>query len=803
MRLGFSTVSALVLAIVNSAIAVDFTEVEPNDDKSQANVVVGMQPGDALVGTSTGSSSTPGLGSGDFFDITTAPAGAPGIYRYRLTITTTGLTGHVGSIRGLTQTNGVINAGTDLSVHTSIATQDGSLPPRTVQWYANETPSRIYFRVSGASVTTAPYRVELARDPVIPNIVPLSIEAGSFFYSTIGQTSVNTDTWVYDSNLVAIPDTGNDDETLAGGGTGDTTQSRLQRTLPAGNYILAVSNYNLVNDQAQSAADDDFANNPVVDFPNAICTTGSGSNQNNSFVIGNRCSGLTIPVGNTRPERYDVTFWAFTLTGPSLPDPVVLGSGAATPTSVGQGQTAVLTVIASDGVPTGVSADLTAFGLSSSVAFNDSGVNGDATPGDGIWSRSFTIPLSQIPGSYTVQVSSTVSGSCAAPSTSISFSVYPPNNTCATATPISVGGSYVGSTLGALGAGGPTSTCNAVSSTNPGVWYVFTETSPIPRRLRLDLCDPITNFDAQISMFTGSCGSLSCVWGNDSSPLGCVVQSPSLDNGPPLHTNTPAILNWAPTPTGEFLISHCTTPGTTYYICVTNKVAANGGHFVLHFSDTGQPCPGTPPPNSTCVTARNLTTFPYWEALNLYDGTADPQPASCVTSPRTSVWYRFAPTSPGSLYCAKVPDDIPSNDGLLTVFRAVPDCTNLVEIACQDFLDAYGQIFIFPITTLNPGSVYYLLYTTKSNGTNPPQATSLGFDFATSGVVCVADVDDGTGTGTPDGGVTIDDLLYYLAIFNLGLPSADVDNGTGTGTLDGGVTIDDLLYYLARFNAGC
>ncbi len=68
---------------------------------------------------------------------------------------------------------------------------------------------------------------------------------------------------------------------------------------------------------------------------------------------------------------------------------------------------------------------------------------------------------------------------------------------------------------------------------------------------------------------------------------------------------------------------------------------------------------------------------------------------------------------------------------------------------------------------------------------------------------CVADVDDGTGTGTPDGGVTIDDLLYYLAIFNVGSVAADVDDGSGTGLQDGGVTIDDLLYYLARFNAGC
>jgi hypothetical protein len=68
---------------------------------------------------------------------------------------------------------------------------------------------------------------------------------------------------------------------------------------------------------------------------------------------------------------------------------------------------------------------------------------------------------------------------------------------------------------------------------------------------------------------------------------------------------------------------------------------------------------------------------------------------------------------------------------------------------------------------------------------------------------CVADMDNGTGSGTPDGGVTIDDLLYYLGVLAAGAPRADVDDGTGSGTPDGGVTIDDLLYYLLRFDAGC
>lgn len=68
---------------------------------------------------------------------------------------------------------------------------------------------------------------------------------------------------------------------------------------------------------------------------------------------------------------------------------------------------------------------------------------------------------------------------------------------------------------------------------------------------------------------------------------------------------------------------------------------------------------------------------------------------------------------------------------------------------------------------------------------------------------CGADMDDGTGTGYPDGGVTIDDLLYFLAEFELGAADADMDDGSLTGTRDGGVTVDDLLFYLHHFEVGC
>jgi YVTN family beta-propeller protein len=68
---------------------------------------------------------------------------------------------------------------------------------------------------------------------------------------------------------------------------------------------------------------------------------------------------------------------------------------------------------------------------------------------------------------------------------------------------------------------------------------------------------------------------------------------------------------------------------------------------------------------------------------------------------------------------------------------------------------------------------------------------------------CPADLDDGSGTGTPDQGVTIDDLVYFLDKFSLGDTAADLDDGSGLGIPDQGVTIDDLIYYLDHFVAGC
>ncbi|MGD9789990.1 MAG: PQQ-dependent sugar dehydrogenase [Phycisphaerales bacterium] len=68
---------------------------------------------------------------------------------------------------------------------------------------------------------------------------------------------------------------------------------------------------------------------------------------------------------------------------------------------------------------------------------------------------------------------------------------------------------------------------------------------------------------------------------------------------------------------------------------------------------------------------------------------------------------------------------------------------------------------------------------------------------------CPADFDDGSGVGHPDFAVTIDDLLYYLGVFQSGALEADMDDGSGTGAFDNAVTIDDLLYFIGHFQGGC
>ncbi len=72
---------------------------------------------------------------------------------------------------------------------------------------------------------------------------------------------------------------------------------------------------------------------------------------------------------------------------------------------------------------------------------------------------------------------------------------------------------------------------------------------------------------------------------------------------------------------------------------------------------------------------------------------------------------------------------------------------------------------------------------------------------------CPADLDDDgslANGGTPDGAITIDDLLFFLGAFEAGDVAGDLDgDGVDPANPDGAVTIDDLLFFLVHFEGGC
>ncbi|HEY3244666.1 MAG TPA: choice-of-anchor X domain-containing protein [Phycisphaerae bacterium] len=295
----------------------DFPEVEPNDTKAQANPVNGIMSGQSIAGTTTGTSTTvPGIGSADNFLVKTALAPL-GVYRHRLQLTTMGTAGHTGTIRGLTQSGtigvgGMPNPGTDAVIQTSLTAMTGTLPPRTVQWYGFGKEEQIYYRVTGTTTTTSPYFATLSTAPVTIADVPANFQPGNITITTCNQGhTTDTDFWVYDGQLNAIPGYGDDDTPAGFCGAGSSLQSYLQRNYDPGTYYIAMSNYNFANDQPASATDN-FVVGALLDFPDAAADSSSTTNLNVTFTISDS-AGTSMQVPATKPGPFDIVWFRFTV----------------------------------------------------------------------------------------------------------------------------------------------------------------------------------------------------------------------------------------------------------------------------------------------------------------------------------------------------------------------------------------------------------------------------------------------------------------------------------------------------------
>jgi hypothetical protein len=277
-----------------------FTETEPNGTKAQANAFT-VVDGDMITGTSTSSS---GVGL-DYFKVKTGPLPL-GVYRHRFVITTNGSSGHVGTIHGLSQSGGVINPSSNVIVQMSVLTTS---PQRFNQWYGFGKEEEIYYRVYGASYTTQPYMATMSTVPVAVTNVPGSFNAGSITITTDGQGhTTDTDLWVYDENLNAIVDYGNDD--IDGG----IYRSRLTRTYAAGTYYLAVSNSNFANNLA-SPADDAYRGGVVMDFANAAANSSASFPLSVSFSITDSTL-VPVAVSSSKSDAFDINWFRFVVGTP-------------------------------------------------------------------------------------------------------------------------------------------------------------------------------------------------------------------------------------------------------------------------------------------------------------------------------------------------------------------------------------------------------------------------------------------------------------------------------------------------------
>ena len=179
----------------------------------------------------------------------------------------------------------------------------------------------------------------------------------------------------------------------------------------------------------------------------------------------------------------------------------------------------------------------------------------------------------------------------------------PANDLCANATALAIPSTTAGTTVNATVESPAPPTC-VTNYVEPGVWYTVIGNG---NQISASLCN--TNWDSEIFVYTGSCGSWTCVTGND-------------DSGP-ICSGLSASVQWL------------STLNTTYYILVSDNSSASA--FTLDIATTVAP---TPPANDLCVNATPLA-IPSTTAGTTVNATVEsPAPPTCVTNyVEPGVWY--------------------------------------------------------------------------------------------------------------------------------------------------------------------
>jgi uncharacterized repeat protein (TIGR01451 family) len=262
------------------------------------------------------------------------------------------------------------------------------------------------------------------------------------------------------------------------------------------------------------------------------------------------------------------------------------------------------------------------------------------------------------------------------------------NNLCSGAIPITCGSTQTQTTVGATTGGAPTFTCGTGPGSG-GLWYTYTGTGDVAT---FSLCG--SSFNTRMQILTGSCGSFTCVGGNDDF---CGLQSQ---------------------------VAIASSLGTVYYIYVYGSTGSQG---VFNLTTTCTPIPSAPL-NDNCQTAVTLpvnidTTCSLITSGTIAGATQSSQPNTCEGTPNDDVWYQFVATQ--TVHTITLSNIIGSttnlDHALFTSTDSTDSCNNLTLVYCSDPNSSFAQNLIV-------GQTYFIrIY---SSGTTILQDTT--FDLCVS-----------------------------------------------------------------------
>ncbi|MEZ5173153.1 MAG: hypothetical protein R2850_06530 [Bacteroidia bacterium] len=261
----------------------------------------------------------------------------------------------------------------------------------------------------------------------------------------------------------------------------------------------------------------------------------------------------------------------------------------------------------------------------------------------------------------------------------VAYTQGPNNNRCGSATPITCGASLAGSNVGAdnVGAG---AFCGTTPGPN-GVWYSWTGNGD---DVLFSTCNAgSAGLDTKINVYSGSCGALTCVGGNDDGSCGFS-----------------GVLS---------TVAFTSTNATNYFIYVTGFDSFEQGPFVLDMSCI-PPLP--PPANDDCATPTVLAQLPVCSPTS---GTTLGATASGIATPTCAfnagdddVFFEFTATTATANVQVQ---GLASFDAVVQVLNGCGGA----ELGCADATFNGGQENI-TLTGLTVGNQYIVRVYSYSTG---------------------------------------------------------------------------------------